>query len=100
MKPAVRATAIAVATMLVLGAFLLAGVLVLAQGEGTAFSGQYVADAFSGFMKLLALAAAALGLLLLAFGSGRAGLDALFIRPSHDSGTLIEDDPRLIKDES
>ena len=51
-------------TMLVLGAFLLAGVLVLAQGEGTAFSGQYVADAFSGFMKLLALAAAALGLLL------------------------------------
>ena len=43
---------------------------------------------------------AALGLLLLAFGSGRAGLDALFIRPSHDSGTLIEDDPRLIKDES
>ncbi len=51
-------------TMLVLGAFLLTGVLVLAQGEGTAFAGQYVADAFSGFMKLLALAAAALGLLL------------------------------------
>jgi NADH-quinone oxidoreductase subunit N len=51
-------------TMLVLGAFLLAGVLVLAQGEGTAFGGQYVADAFSAFMKLLALGAAALGLLL------------------------------------
>jgi NADH-quinone oxidoreductase subunit N len=51
-------------TMLVLGAFLLAGVLVLAQGEGTAFGGQYVADAFSSFMKLLALGAAALGLLL------------------------------------
>ncbi len=51
-------------TMLVLGAFLLTGVLVLAQGEGTAFGGQYVADAFSAFMKLLALGAAALGLLL------------------------------------
>jgi len=51
-------------TMLVLGAFLVTGVLVIAQGEGTAFGGQYVADAFSGFMKLLALAAAALGLLL------------------------------------
>ena len=51
-------------TMLVLGAFLVTGVLVLAQGVGTAFGGQYVADAFSGFMKLLALSAAALGLLL------------------------------------
>jgi NADH-quinone oxidoreductase subunit N len=51
-------------TMLVLGAFLLTGVLVLAQGEGTAFGGQYVADAFSAFMKVLALGAAALGLLL------------------------------------
>ncbi|WP_027284111.1 NADH-quinone oxidoreductase subunit NuoN [Rubritepida flocculans] len=51
-------------TMLVLGAFVLAGVLVLAQGEGTAFGGQYVADAYSAFMKLLALAGAALGLVL------------------------------------
>jgi NADH-quinone oxidoreductase subunit N len=51
-------------TMLVLGAFLLTGILVLAQGDGTAFGGQYVADAFSAFMKLLALGAAALGLLL------------------------------------
>ncbi|MFN3447304.1 MAG: NADH-quinone oxidoreductase subunit NuoN [Roseococcus sp.] len=51
-------------TMLVLGAFVLAGVLVLAQGEGTAFGGQYVADGFSAFMKLLALAGAALGLVL------------------------------------
>lgn len=51
-------------TMLTLGAFLLTGVLVLSQGEGTGFGGQYVADAFSSFMKLLALAAAAVGLLL------------------------------------
>jgi len=51
-------------TMLVLGAFLVTGVLVIAQAEGTAFGGQYVADDFSTFMKLLALAAAALGLLL------------------------------------
>ena len=53
-------------TMLVLGAFLVTGVLVIAQAEGTAFGGQYVADDFSTFMKLLALAAAALGLLLAA----------------------------------
>ena len=51
-------------TMLVLGAFVLAGVLVIAQGEGTAFGGQYVADNYSAFMKLLALAGAALGLVL------------------------------------
>jgi NADH-quinone oxidoreductase subunit N len=51
-------------TMAVLGAFLLAGVLTVASPEGTAFGGQYVADDFSAFMKLLALAGAALGLLL------------------------------------
>ena len=35
---------------------------------------------------------AALGLMLLAFGSGRAGLDNLFIRPKDDGGgTLISD---------
>ena len=50
--------------MAVIGALLLTGVLVLAQGEGTAFGGQYVADDFAGFMKLLALGAAALTLLL------------------------------------
>lgn len=37
---------------------------------------------------------AALGLLLLAFGSGRAGLDHLFIRPSGESRNLIDEDPR------
>jgi NADH-quinone oxidoreductase subunit N len=51
-------------TMAVLGAFVVTGVLILTQAEGTAFGGQYVADDFSAFMKLLSLAAAALGLLL------------------------------------
>jgi NADH-quinone oxidoreductase subunit N len=51
-------------TMLVLGAFLLAAVLVIAQPDGTAFGGQYVSDAFARFMKVLALGGAALGLLL------------------------------------
>lgn len=50
--------------MAVLGSLLVAGVLVLAQGEGTAFAGQYVSDAFTKFTKLLVVAGAALGLLL------------------------------------
>jgi NADH-quinone oxidoreductase subunit N len=50
--------------MAVLGAFLLAGVLVLMQGDGTAFNGQYVSDAFARFMMVLALAGAAFALLL------------------------------------
>ena len=50
--------------MAVLGAFLLAGVLVLAQPDGTAFGGQYVSDAFARFMKVLTLGGAALALLL------------------------------------
>lgn len=37
---------------------------------------------------------AALGLLLLAFGSGRAGLDHLFIKPSPEGKELIDEDPR------
>ena len=48
----------------VLGALLLAAVLVLGQAEGQAFNGQYVSDAFTRFMKLLVLAGAALGLLM------------------------------------
>src|SRR5688572_18413565 len=52
------------AAMAVIGALLLAGVLVLGQPEGTALGGQYVADSFGGFMKLLALTGGALGLLL------------------------------------
>jgi NADH-quinone oxidoreductase subunit N len=48
----------------VLGAFLLAAVLVMMQPEGTAYNGQYVADSFTKFTKLLVIAGAALGLLL------------------------------------
>jgi NADH-quinone oxidoreductase subunit N len=47
-----------------IGALLLTAALVLAQGEGTAFLGQYVADEFSRFAKVLILAGAALGILL------------------------------------
>ncbi|WP_426957735.1 NADH-quinone oxidoreductase subunit NuoN [Muricoccus radiodurans] len=51
-------------TMGTLGALLVAAVLVLGQANGTAFAGQYVADAFSRFSKLLILLGAASGLLL------------------------------------
>src|SRR4051812_25949861 len=51
-------------SMACVGALLLAAVMVLGQGEGTALRGHYVADAFSGFMKVLALGAAAIGILL------------------------------------
>ena len=61
--------------MATIGAFLLAMVLVLMQGEGTAFAGQYVADDFSAFMKILALAAAALSLLLALEWNRREGLN-------------------------
>jgi len=47
-----------------IGALLLTAALVLVQGEGTAFLGQYVADDFSRFAKVLVLAGAALGILL------------------------------------
>jgi NADH-quinone oxidoreductase subunit N len=51
-------------TMGAIGALLLAAVLVLGQGEGTALNGHYVADSFSGFMKILSLGAAAISLLV------------------------------------
>src|SRR3712207_3530698 len=51
-------------SMAVVGALLLAAVLVLGQEEGTAFGGQYVADGFAAFMKLLTILGGALGLLL------------------------------------
>ncbi|MFC7477370.1 NADH-quinone oxidoreductase subunit NuoN [Dankookia sp. GCM10030260] len=51
-------------SMACVGALLLAAMLVLGQPEGTALGGHYVSDAFSGFMKFLALAAAAVGILL------------------------------------
>ncbi len=51
-------------SMGVIGALVIAAVLVLGQGEGTAFVGQYVSDAFSRFAKVLILLGAALTLLL------------------------------------
>lgn len=51
-------------TMAVVGAMVLAAALTLAQPEGTAFGGQYVADSFSRFMKLLAILGAALGIVM------------------------------------
>ena len=59
-------------SMAVVGALLLAGVLVLGQEEGTAFGGQYISD---GFMKLLVLLGGALGLLLALDWNEREGLD-------------------------
>ena len=62
-------------SMAVIGALLLTAVLVLGQEGGTALGGMYVADAFSGFMKALALLAAALGLLLALDFNARERLD-------------------------
>jgi NADH-quinone oxidoreductase subunit N len=61
-------------SMAVVGALLLAAVLVLGQEEGTAFGGQYVADGFSAFMKLLVILGGALGLLLALDWNEREGL--------------------------
>ncbi len=61
--------------MACIGAMLLTGVLVLMQGEGTGFGGQYVADDFSAFMKILALAAAALSLLVALDWNAKEGLN-------------------------
>jgi NADH-quinone oxidoreductase subunit N len=61
-------------SMAVIGALLVTGVLVLGQEEGTALGGHYVADSYSGFMKLLALAGAALSLLLALDWNEREGL--------------------------
>ncbi len=51
-------------SMLTLGAYLVAAMLVLSSGTGSAYHGQFVVDPFSSFAKLLILAAAALGLIL------------------------------------
>ena len=62
-------------SMGVIGALLLAAVLVLGQGEGTAFGGQYVADGFSAFMKLLVILGGALGMLLALDWNEKEGLN-------------------------
>jgi NADH-quinone oxidoreductase subunit N len=61
-------------SMAAVGVLLATAVLVVAQEEGTALGGLYVADGFSGFMKTLALLAAALGLLLSLDWNRREGL--------------------------
>ena len=57
-----------------LGGLLLAAVLVIGQPEGVAFHGQYVADALSGFAKLLIIAGAAFGLLMSLDWNAKEGL--------------------------
>ena len=51
-------------SMFALGGFLLAALLVLTANRGVGYHGQFVADAFSSFMKILVLAGAALALIL------------------------------------
>ena len=61
-------------SMAVVGALVLAAVLVMGQGEGTAFLGQYVSDGFSRFAKLLILLGSALSLVLALDFNERAGI--------------------------
>ena len=51
-------------SMFALGGFLLAALLVLTSNRGIGYHGQFVADAFSSFVKILVLAGAALALIL------------------------------------
>jgi NADH-quinone oxidoreductase subunit N len=51
-------------SMLTVGAFLVAGILVIAGPVGPGFHGQFATDAFSSFVKVLILAAAALGVIV------------------------------------
>ena len=51
-------------SMFALGGFLLAALLVLTSSRGVGYHGQFVADAFSSFVKILVLAGAALALIL------------------------------------
>jgi NADH-quinone oxidoreductase subunit N len=61
-------------SMAVIGALVITAVLVLGQGEGTAFVGQYVADGFSSFAKVLILLGAALSLVLALDFNEKSGL--------------------------
>ena len=61
--------------MATVGAFLLAAVLVLGQGEGTAFGGQFVSDAFARFTKILILLGAAAGVVLSLDFNAKEGTD-------------------------
>jgi NADH-quinone oxidoreductase subunit N len=68
-----RETFLAV-SMACLGALLLAAVLLLGQAQGTAFNGQYAADDFGRFMKLLILLGAAGGIVMALDFNEHAGL--------------------------
>jgi NADH-quinone oxidoreductase subunit N len=61
-------------SMAVIGALMLAAVMVLGQGEGTAFLGQFVTDAFARFTKVLILLGAALAVVLSLDFNAREGL--------------------------
>jgi NADH-quinone oxidoreductase subunit N len=50
-------------SMATIGAFLLAGMLVLAGNHGLGFNGQFTSDSFSGFVKLLVLVASSLAVI-------------------------------------
>lgn len=58
-----RDNAFLLCAMLTLGAFLLAAVVVIAAPAGAGYHDLYVADAFSGYVKLLMLAASALAVI-------------------------------------
>jgi NADH-quinone oxidoreductase subunit N len=60
--------------MAVVGALLIAAILVLGQAEGTAFLGQYVSNAFERFAKILILLGAAVAVLLSLDFNEKAGL--------------------------
>ena len=59
-----RENAFRMASMFTIGAMLLAAVLVMAGVPGLGYSGLFAVDAFSGFVKLLILAAAILAVIL------------------------------------
>jgi NADH-quinone oxidoreductase subunit N len=67
--------AVTVCTMLAVGGFLVAFMLVLTGAKGSAFNGQYIADAFSGFSKLLILAGAVLAVILALDFNSKQGIE-------------------------
>ncbi|HEX4171604.1 MAG TPA: NADH-quinone oxidoreductase subunit NuoN [Acetobacteraceae bacterium] len=59
-----RGESFSLSSMFALGGFLIAALLVLITPQGTGYNGQFVADAFAGFVKVLVLLGAALTLIL------------------------------------
>jgi len=56
--------AVTICTMLTIGGFVVAFMMVLTGGQGTGFNGQFIADGFSSYSKLLILAGASLAAIL------------------------------------